>query len=181
MSNYCYKVKSNFLKKRKDDSRNIEEYFNKFESTEGEEEIYAIKYRLTPESPIVQGYISLMNDPKWQESAKLKDNLEKFAKNGLEFVEIFDTEKKENFFKFVETEESLKDFEMIRICVDVFENETKGLLFILTNDGCMTYFNTKILDENIPDIIETLKKEGVIYKVLAPGEKARRERKKCLA
>lgn len=170
MRNYVYKVKSKWLKLRKDGSRDIEEYFSKFTSaleTGGCEEIYSISYRLLPDSTLVRGDVSLLNDPKWQKAAKLSEHIDEFAKEGLLFSEIVN---KDGSITYVlqEDEETLKDFEMCRLCVDTIDEETHGMLFILRSDGHTMYYNTKVLHDNMPDIIDKLLADDVIYKRLAP-------------
>ena len=167
MKNYCYKVKHKFLKVRDDGSRDIENYFHKYishdQQTGFNEEIYAIAYRLRPESSIVRGFVALCNDPKWQKAAKIEENVDEFAKQGLCFTEILDADGGKTFI-LQEDEESLKDFEMVRLCVDLIDDETFGYLFILLSDGHTLYYNAKVLEEHMPEIIKGLIDDDVIYK-----------------
>lgn len=175
-SNYCYKVKHQYLKKRKDGSKNIEDYFSKYITKEDSgyyEEIYAISYRLLPTSSLVRGDIGILNDPKWQKAIKLEEKLEEFEQQGLRFVL-----NEKGDYVVVEDEDTLKDFEMVRICVDTIDEDTRGMLFILRSDGRTMYYNATIIKDNAPEIIEALLEEGVIYKTLAPGDKAKRARKR---
>ena len=173
MVNYCYKVKHKYLKKRKDGTYDIEDYFRRFEEEEGESEIFSIVYRLVPSAPLVRGDVAVFNDPKWQKAAKLTENLEKFEKEeGIRFAYDAST----GNYTLIEDEEVLKDLEMIRICVDTVDKDTYGLLFILRSGGYLTYYNCSVLDANCPDIIKRLLEDGIIYKVRAPGETARKRR-----
>lgn len=172
--NYCYKVKHKFLKKRPDGSRDIEEYFSKFVNGETGIEIYSIKYLLPPESKLVQSDISIFNDPKWQKASKLEEHLEDFKNEGVNF-----NKNEDGSYTIIQDDALLKDLGSIRICVDMDEDDnTLGYIFILKGDEQTLYFNSKILDENIPDIINTLLNENVIYKVLSPEDKIKRKNKK---
>lgn len=168
MKNYCYKVKHKFLKVRPDGSRDIENYFHKYISHDSQtgfnEEIYAIAYRLRPESAIVRGFVSLCNDPKWQKAAKIEENIDEFAKQGLCFSEVVDADGSGRTFVLQEDEDSLKDFEMVRLCVDLIDEETFGYLFILLSDGHTLYYNAKVIEEHMPEIIKGLIEDDVIYK-----------------
>ena len=174
MLNYCYKIKHSYLKSR-EDGRNIEEYFAKFKNEETGLEVYSIRYLLPPDTPIVKGIISMFNDHKWQKHVHLSENLADYEKEGLFFVK----NENDEFYTLREDEEVLKEFGDIRICVDMDEDDnTYGYLFIVLGDGKTLYYNKGVLDDNIPDIIDTLKKEGVIYKVLSPDAKEKRKNKK---
>lgn len=180
MRNYCYKVKSKFLKMRDDGSRDIENYFHKFishdEQTGFNEEIYAIKYRLRPETSIVRGYVNLLNDPKWQKAVKISEKIDEFAESGILFSEVVDKDGSVSYL-VQKTEDFLQDVEMCHLCVDLVDKETFGYLFILLNDGHTLYYNASVLKEHMPDIIKKLIEDDVIYKKVIQKKAENKERK----
>lgn len=152
MKNYVYKIKSKYKKH----PELLEKYGFIPYQAEGEEEIiYAVGIVLGTETSIFQylkkAFEKIYSKANEQEKEEFKEY--SFTKDGR-----------------LKLTKKVKD-EMSK-CQLCFANSNLGewTLFINAPDR-VEYYNTKVLEECVPDLIETLRKDKVIYKSKVKNKK----------
>jgi len=132
-----------------------------------DDETYTKTVAFDSTSSIVKALIGYMNNPKWQRNAGVfnKKQRAKLEKDGLSFEEIL-TESGEKKYEVIITDEILSDLTAGYLMFDK-DGEYKDILYIgsATDSYPYVFFNTKIVDEHIGDIIRALREEHYITKV----------------
>lgn len=181
--NYVYRVKSKYTKVREDGSREIEKHFNKYVDEEGNYVVYALPFMVSKDSPIVQGFISTCNDPKWQEENGVftEEGRKKLEEEyGFYFDYVCTDTDGTDIYKMREDEQTLRELCTCQLCVDLDNTEpdlkmTNNILYINFGGGSVNYYNANIIKEHIPDIEWLF--EDLIYKSLSPADRAKRKAK----
>lgn len=161
MRNHIYKIKHKFKKK----PELLEKYgFIPYKSDDDEEIIYAQKVVLNEETYIFKYLKRAME--KIYTYATSEERQKDFS--AYTFNEIL-TEKQQRDYDLVITDQIRKEFSECQIC---FANSGLGAWSLFINAPDMVeYYNTEVVKESAPDLIEFLLKEKVIYKTLAPKQK----------
>lgn len=122
------------------------------------ETIYARGIILSQDTDIFKHLVRVLE--KMYMKATTEERKE-FDASNIKFNEIIN-DKQQRDYKLILTEQIIKDFTECQIC---FANKGTGAwsLFINAPDN-VEYYSTDVVDQCAPDVVELLKKEGVIYK-----------------
>lgn len=148
---YVYKIKHKFVKARGYlERREIEQFgFVPYKADDDEELFYALGVKLKENSDLFSRVIQVVEqifkhatDEQKQEDFELYN----FDKDG----------------KMILSEENKKEFTECQLCFSV-NGKFSNVLFINAPDG-LEYYDTEILKTHIPDVINFLLEQKVIYK-----------------
>lgn len=143
---YVYKINHKFIKK----PYLLEKFgFHPYEDEETHELIVAMPIVLPLDSSVVQSAIKLVEHIYKNDSEKEKE-------------EDFKDYQFDNDGKIILNEELEKEFTHCQLCF--YDKDVGAFQLFINAPGLNQYFNSKVLDENIGEIIKTLLENKVIYK-----------------
>lgn len=156
---YVYKIKHKFVKEKVySGKREIEDFgFLAYNSEEDDEIIYALGIKLRVDSLLSLNTIKILEQIyKHADENQRKEDFSEYV-----FDEVIN-ENGEKSFKLNVNEKNEKEFTECQLCFSI-NGKFANTLFINAPDG-MEYYDAKVLNENIKEIIQVLLKNKVIYK-----------------